>query len=230
MKRRNLLVLGALGVLAGCSGGGSPQAGNPVTRDTEPTLSRDALILAAGISSTPWVDLATARQIDADLKEIRTATSTLATIGARGDAEPKSVIISMKADAPWRASWKAGSLNTGVAALDTALTDYRATSVKEIADFGASATFTITFDQWMNTKKLSAALKPLATPITASEANGYVGDGDDIEVLETGRVYRFQKGWGDCPAGCTSKHFWTATKSGSGWTLTESGTPLDSGE
>jgi hypothetical protein len=230
MKRRNLLVLAMLGVLSGCGGGLGINPNGQVTRDTEPSLSKDALILAAGLSETPWVELGTARQIDSDLKEIRTISPALTAIGARGDADPKSVVISMKADAPWRASWKAGTLTTGVAALDAALTDYRATSVKEIANLGTSVVCTLTFDQWMNVQKLSESLKPLATPIVASEVNGYIGDGDDIEVLETGRIYRFKKGWGDCPAGCTSKHLWTATKSGAGWTVVESGTPLDSGE
>jgi hypothetical protein len=229
MRRRQLIALVLFGVLAGCSGGGSSPT-DVVTRDTEPTLSQDALILAAGISDGPWVELAKARQIDADLKAIRALDSVLTTISARGDAHPKRVTVALKPDAAWRSAWKAGTLPTGVASLDAALTTYRATAVKEIGDFGTTAYYSLTFDQWMNTQKLGAALKPLAEPIAAAESDGYIGDGNDIEVLELGQKYRFKKGWGDCPAGCTSNHYWTATKSDGSWNIAESGTPLESGE
>lgn len=225
MKRRQVVALIAFGILAGCSGGGSSPS-SVVTRDTEPTLSQDALILAAGIAPGPWVELPTAQQIDKDLKAIRSALPALAAINARGDAHPKQVLVTLKTDTPWRSAWKAETLTTGNSAVDSALTSYKATRVREISE--ASAIYVITFDQWMNTGKLGTAIQATDSAITGATIDPFVGDGNDIDVLEVGQKYRFQKGWGDCAAGCISKHYWTATKSGSSWNIDESGTPLES--
>ena len=212
-------------VLGGCSGGGYPAQTGYVTRDTEPGISQDALILAAGVSTTPWVQLATAQQIDAELSEIRAATPALAAIHARGDEDPKSLIFVVKPGTAWLASWKSGKLATGESGLDDALETYRAKGVSLIGDnIGV-----VTFDQWMNAKNLSSALGGLSSSVEKVELNGYIGDGDRILGAKPGVRYEFQKGWGDCPAGCTSRHTWTATRSGSGWNVTESGAPLDGG-
>lgn len=213
----------ALVALGGCSGGGAPAPMGNVTRDTEPGISQDALILAAGVSETPWVRLETAQQIDAELSEIRSAYPALASIHARGEEDPKSLIFVVEPGTSWLASWKNGKLATGEAGLDAALETYRAKGVSTIGEnIGV-----VTFDQWMNVKKLSDALIPLSPSVEKIERNGYVGDGDRILEARPGASYTFQKGWGDCPSGCTSRHAWTVTRSGSGWTVTESGAPLE---
>ena len=217
----------ALALLCGCSGGGSPGAGGGnVTRDTELTLSKDALILAAGLSPTPWVQLATAQQIDAELKEIRGATPALTEIHARGDEDPKSLIVVVKSGPGWLSKWRDGALTTGDSTLDAALKDYRAKGVSMIGDNIA----VLTFDQWMNAKRLAAALKTGAAEIESVEVNGYIGDGDRIVEAKPGEAYTFQRGWGDCPAGCTSRHTWSVTRSGAGWSVAEAGESLPAGE
>ena len=214
-------------LLIGCSSGSvTPSA--KVTRDSEPTLSQDALILAAGLSSTPWVELSTAQQIDADLKSIRANQPALVGIHARGTSDPKSVLLSIEGDAPWLKSWRAGRLPSGVSALDTALTDYRATKI-EVIDGSPNVTAAVHFDQWMNTKNLAEALKPLSDKIADANLNYYAGDGDRLEVATPGKVYRFSHGFGDCEAGCISRHYWTATRSGDGWSVVESGDALGGG-
>ncbi|MGC4047714.1 MAG: hypothetical protein QM758_28305 [Armatimonas sp.] len=224
MKRRQVVALIVFGILAGCSGGGN-SPGNVVTRDTEPSLSKDALILAAGIAPGPWVELSTAKQIDADLKAIRTSIPALTAISARGEADPKQVIVTLKTDTAWRSAWNTGTLATGVSAVDSALSSYKAIQVHELSD--TSAIYVVSFDQWMNTQKLGEAIKPVDASITNTGVDSYVGDGNDIEVLEVGKKYRFQKGWGDCASGCTSKHYWTVTGAGSEWSVEESGAPLE---
>jgi hypothetical protein len=197
-----------------------------VTRDTEPSISRDALIIAAEVSSGPWLDLATARRVDADLTAIRAGNAVLSGVHARDNADPKTLLVRLDAAAPWRADWSRGFLTTGEAALDAALTDWRARTVSELGDpSDGTVVYVLTFDQWMNVEKLAAALRPLSPRLLAVEVNGYFGDGDDIEVTDTG--YRFRKGWGDCPAGCVNHHYWSAVRTGSSWNITESGTPLE---
>lgn len=42
------------------------------------------------------------------------------------------------------------------------------------------------------------------------EPNGMGVDGDDIIATELGE-YTFKHGWGDCPSGCISDHYWVFT-------------------
>jgi len=49
------------------------------------------------------------------------------------------------------------------------------------------------------------------------EPNGYLGDGNTVEVLELGATsrYRYRVAWGDCPAGCALEHFFEFSVTGS---------------
>lgn len=48
--------------------------------------------------------------------------------------------------------------------------------------------------------------------IIYAEPNGAIGDGNNIEIVinteDNSIQYIFSVGWGDCPAGCISRHYW----------------------
>jgi hypothetical protein len=46
--------------------------------------------------------------------------------------------------------------------------------------------------------------------VNYAEPDGVIGDGNDIEAFSTNSYCRldYSLGWGDCPAGCTARHFW----------------------
>jgi hypothetical protein len=59
--------------------------------------------------------------------------------------------------------------------------------------------------------------------------NSLGGDGSDITSSQVGR-YLFKRGWGDCPSGCTYKHFWDfQVTNGNVTLLNEYGDPTLSG-
>lgn len=61
------------------------------------------------------------------------------------------------------------------------------------------------------------------------EPNNVFGDGDNIWYDPSTRIYKFKKGWGDCPAGCIMKHYWefNVTSIEQVQLLREYGSPLE---
>lgn len=229
MKGRILAMAAIAAIaLAGCGGSGSGPAGGfpgAVTRDQEPNFSPDSLLLASQSSSDVWIPFAYAASIDADLLRIRAAYPVLATLHARPRSEPRTLLVTLKAGAPFADAWRAGTLTTGDAKFDALLTDYNAVSVRSLS----GDTFVVTFAQWLNTTRLATAVKAASGQVSAAGENFTVGDGNQIYRSVSGgaRGYAFVKGWGDCSAGCIFKHRWNVTVSADGaLSMTESGSPL----
>lgn len=64
-------------------------------------------------------------------------------------------------------------------------------------------------DSSINLYALTERLEKIPGIINA-ELNGYIGDGNNIEaaITDNSLEYDFSIGWGDCPAGCISRHYW----------------------
>jgi hypothetical protein len=60
-----------------------------------------------------------------------------------------------------------------------------------------------------------------------AEPNYFHGDGNDVEFDPITGRYTFWRKWGDCPAGCISRHRWILEiKAGAATLVEESGDPL----
>lgn len=83
----------------------------------------------------------------------------------------------------------------------------------------------LTFETQYNPKALAQELTTKKL-VNYAEPNNIMGDGDNIEYKSP--IYKFVKGWGDCPAGCTMNHYWEFIVIRSNAILIrEHGTPLD---
>lgn len=244
-----LIAVAAVGAaalhLAGCgsgSGVGSPQpapgpSGNPVTRDSAPSFSHDALALAVRVADGPWISADAAAQFDADLKRIRERYPQVKDIHAFGDASLTGALVVVKPGAPWRATWRGGSsVTTGEAALDALLTEFRAERAVFLADFNdGGEVYLLEFAQPLNIRALAPRLKSASPNIASAEVDGVVGDGNRITYESLpgggGKKYVFSRGWGDCLAGCINRHYWEFTIAPSGSiTMQERGDDLSSAQ
>jgi hypothetical protein len=191
------------------------------------------LVLAARDASGPGIPAATAAAVDADLTAIRGQVSGVKDVHARPLDDLKSLLAYVAPDAPFLAAWKQGTVRTGQAALDDLLTQYKVKSIQFLSDLNGAQVFVLRFDDPLNTKALLAPLTAASPSIVGADANGAIGDGDQITrtTADGGkRVYAFSVGWGDCPAGCISRHTWTVTVAADGGiSVAESGNPLPAG-
>ena len=200
-----------------------------ITRATENNFSLDARIIAARESSTGWISADVAAQVDADLQKIRAAYPALANYHALPEVDPNTILVTVKSGTAWLAKWQAGTLTTGVSALDALSTNYQAAQVKEVPAFSGDVVFRLSFANPMATKFVASAYKEAASDILSAEVNNTAGDGDNITRTVAGqtRVYSVSAGWNDCPAGCINRHTWAVTlQSGDIMELKESGSPL----
>jgi len=110
----------------------------------------------------------------------------------------------------WIDAWRNGETNTGNTVIDDLIEKHGLTleSYKEsdTTDYGIA---TFTTDQLLNTIPVAMEFEALAD-ISNAGPNGVVGDGSDIiaTVRQTTVEYRYEYGWGDCPAGCSYRHYW----------------------
>jgi hypothetical protein len=168
-----------------------------------------------------------------DLKVIRERFPSLQEIAARPEATLDQVLVGLRPTALWRSAWEAGNLATGESAVDDLLTEFRATKVEKIFAAQESAWFTVTFDQPLNVNLLAERIADLGGDINYAEPNRYAGDGNNITFRREGtnRIYSFSHGWGDCPAGCINRRYWTVTITENGViSVEQSGDELPPGE
>ncbi|HLK60822.1 MAG TPA: hypothetical protein VKU00_29935 [Chthonomonadaceae bacterium] len=231
---KKLGILGACGsmlmLLYSCGGGGGgTYVTSNITRSNNGNFSTDAKTLAVRIANGPWLSAAKAAMFDTDLAHIRQQYSQVTNIHARGDYTLNDMVIAVDLKAPWRTNWEKGTLTTGDTSLDGILTTYGAASVKSFLSDNSSETFDVTFDTSLNTRALAAIFQAASKNIVYAEADGYIGDGDNITFEQdvNQKKYVFSHGWGDCSAGCIDRHYWTFTLTSDGsLALQESGTPL----
>jgi hypothetical protein len=162
----------------------------------------DAELLALEVSGELLPPPTMVDQIEEDLASIYAIEPYLAKLGARGDWVPGEILVKIT---------------------DDALVEYQAGEYHDLdalnATYGLIAE-RILISSWLHLRFADPYHPNVLGPIYAAvesvinaSANGILGDGDDIIVTEIGR-YTFKHGWGDCPAGCISAHYWVYTVQG----------------
>jgi hypothetical protein len=207
-----------------------------ITPENVGSFSPDALTLAAGLTHEPWLSAETAALLDADLLQIRARFPQVHDVHARPDVVLTNLIIALDFDAPWFDSWKSESLATGDPAVDTLQQTFHAIKLTsgyglDMADPNHYHTFLLTFAQPLNIRAIVPLFAVASGHFRHVQPNYLYGDGDRITFEQMGesKRYVFSKGGGDCPAGCTQRHFWEFTLlSGGEIRLSEYGDPVPS--
>ena len=127
----------------------------------------------------------------------------------------------------WAANWKNGVKNTGIDAIDSLIQNY---DLKIIYNFrtGRDYYYSIKSERPLNHNALTRmfmktsefdAIMEVATEMVV------IGAGDLIYCETTGnkKLYTYHHGWGDCPAGCISHHYWVVSVEGNSIKLVEEG-------
>jgi hypothetical protein len=162
-----LALAGAL-FLPGCGGRGSGE--DYVTTRSEANLDRDALLLAARDVEGYVVPLQIVQSRQSELAAARAAFPEFATTHATATYNGHELHFAVSNDAPWLASWKSGTLTTGVREIDDILQQYNAKSVTFLNEDGDQSWFNVTFDTYLRANRAaglffgkSAALRVAST-------------------------------------------------------------------
>ena len=119
-----------------------------------------------------------------------------------------SLIVSVDSNKTWVKSWKEGNRLTGNDKIDGIMNRYDLELDDYFAwPFGHAAL--LASEKPVNLIALAALFGPI-NGVGYSEPNGFVGDGDNITIIDMDSHWEFifSVAWGDCPAGCISRHFW----------------------
>ena len=131
----------------------------------------------------------------------------------------------------WIDAWKAGQRFTGNQAVDLLLREYDL-QLLEYNEYSHFESARLRSETPLNTLALSDQFDRI-DGVKYADPGGLIGDGNDIEAV-LGNDFielRYSVGFGDCPAGCINRHYWTFRVFASGRVAFqgESGDPLSSG-
>lgn len=142
----------------------------------------------------------------------------------------RQLIVGLESSAEWAQAWREGKTETGNARIDALLRRYDL-SLERFYDWSTDDAAVLQAAAPLNIAALAAEFAPLAG-VRYAEPNGYGGDGNDIGAERIAGAWRlaYSLGFGDCPAGCISRHFWTFEVSDAGNVtyLGSSGDPITS--
>ena len=215
--------------LAACHGMGTRPPRGAITSDNAARFSEDATILAARVAVGPWLCGQRAAKFDRDLKRIRARFPAVTDIHALPDFALDQILIEVDTRAPWFAQWASGMILTGDARVDMLLGRFQTAAIDSL--FKGSASFVIRFSEPLNIPLIAKKFRSASPYFQVVQENGTVGDGNRItfQNISGRRTYTFSLGWGDCSAGCASRHFWHFTLLADGRIVVrESGTPIPS--
>lgn len=131
-------------------------------------------------------------------------------IHARMPVHPREILVFADSTAPWMDTWRNGVTETGNSDLDELLDrfNFTITEYRELAHVLPVTMTTLHSDRAIN----GWAVGPLFEELDDIESAGPNGvtDGTDLRVtfFEDYLQYTFEYGFGDCPAGCISRHKW----------------------
>ena len=119
-----------------------------------------------------------------------------------------SLIVSVDSAKEWVKSWREGNRLTGNKKIDDIMNEYDL-ELDNYYEWPWSHAAVLFSEKPVNLLALAALFEPV-DGVGYSEPNGYAGDGNNITALdeESHWEYTFSVGWGDCPAGCISRHYW----------------------
>ena len=116
-----------------------------------------------------------------------------------------NLIFSLDDNAPWKENWKNGIIKTDITEIDSLISLYGL----KIDSYHPNDFATLVSNKPYNTIALSHKFEGLPY-LNYVEPNFWVGDGPYItaEVNPNYITYTLSIGFGDCPAGCISRHYW----------------------
>ena len=124
------------------------------------------------------------------------------------DVEMHYLSVSVDSSKEWVKAWCNGNRFTGNEQVDSLIETYNL-QLYRVYQWFDYVTASLYSDSAVNVYAISKKFKPI-DGVRYAEPDGCAGDGNDItggiesEYIE----YNFSHGWGDCPAGCISRHFW----------------------
>jgi hypothetical protein len=122
--------------------------------------------------------------------------------------ETHRLSVSVDSTKDWVQEWKNGNRLTGNQQVDNLMETYNLQLYHYYSWPNLNVAELIS-EKPLNIYALCNKFKPVEGVIY-SEPDGTVGDGNDITGnIESGGIkFIFSFGWGDCPAGCISRHYW----------------------
>lgn len=121
------------------------------------------------------------------------------------------IIVTVSSTYEWTDNWTLLEMETGITQLDRLIEfyDLRVTWWRSMAPYHEDYWFTLGTEKLVSEKGLSELFQSIPE-IAIAEPNSLRFDGDWIRGSMSGEfvLIDFEKGWGDCPAGCALDHTW----------------------
>lgn len=156
------------------------------------------------------------------------------TVHARNPGPPREVLVFADSTAPWVDTWRNRITKTGNPEIDDLIDrfDFTLIAYNELANTLPTVMTTLRSSRALNVFAVGRLFQQL-DEIDQAHPNFLLGDGNEIRVLffDDHLRYTFEYGFGDCPAGCISRHIWKLKvyRDGSVEFLGEEGDPLPDG-
>jgi len=119
---------------------------------------------------------------------------------------PGDLLVGINSAANWTTSWRNGSRLTGNSLIDNLMDRYsfQLESYSQVLNY-VHLRSPLTFNVMAVGQKFEQV-----TGVLYAEPNGLIGDGNNItgESDREGIHLIYSVGYGDCPAGCTARHYW----------------------
>lgn len=127
---------------------------------------------------------------------------------------PGELLVGVSASTDWASAWRNGERLTGNPSIDRLLNRYEFV-LKSYSDISHHAL--LSSSRRFNVYSVGQQFKQV-TGVSYAEPNGRVGHGDNItgEADMVGVHLTYSVGYGDCPAGCISRHSWDVSVDYSG--------------
>jgi hypothetical protein len=122
--------------------------------------------------------------------------------------EAQEILVGIQPSTPWLAPWTNGQ-PTGTPGVDSLVTPYGLV-VKNVYDWNIGRYLLVGTTRAINASALAARFAR-APFVRNAEPSSIGGDGNNIAATARGDGWTldYSAGYGDCPAGCISRHIWS---------------------
>lgn len=126
-----------------------------------------------------------------------------------GNPNLKEILVILEKDAEFKDSWANGSILTANLYLNQLLSRYKF-KIKNYRESAIGPSLTLESADFINTPVMAQILEGVEG-IKSAQAEGMMGDGDDITWGSDSKkdmALKFSLGRGDCPSGCIYRKYW----------------------
>lgn len=119
------------------------------------------------------------------------------------------LIVGVDPSKEWVGAWQSGQRFTGNTHIDRLLEAYDL-SLEAYYDWSSGHAANLRASTPLNVAALAMRFEAI-DGVRNAEPNGWGGDGNDIRARSRGEDWEleYSVGYGDCPAGCIQRHYWT---------------------